>query len=225
MISLKGKIPPVAQPRAEWIKQRCTYECYPGDGLFWEQDNGRAYISMIDGNAVVCNNGADMTELREFMDIIDPCCVFSDIGTLKMLGREPDEPSLVFSRTAPYAAALSGDRLRSDELYEMLDVEGLSLPEYEYFAVDICRRLNRGQAQYFAISGKCAAISLNTGNYALMNGIASREKGFGTVALKNILAKNGGREFLVCCRPSVRGFYEKNGFGFIYEAGYWVKNK
>lgn len=225
MISLKEKIPPVEEPRAEWIKQRCTYECYPGDGLFWEQDNGKAYISMIDGNAVIYESDADFGELKEFIDIINPCCIFAELNTLKRLSREPDEPSLVLGRKAESGIFEPGDELKSEELYRLLDVEGLSLPEYEYFAVDICRRLNHGLAQYFAIRDKCAAISLNTGNYAIMNGIASHEKGYGSRALRAILAKNSERDFLVCCRPKVREFYEKNGFKLLYEAGYWVKNK
>lgn len=225
MITLTGKIPPVEKANAEWIKQRCTFECYPQDGLFWEQDGGRAYISMTDGNAVIRSNGADFAELREFTDFINPCCVFSDIETLRAVGRMPDEPVSVMGRAAATGSPEQGDLLRSDELYDLLNVSGLSLPEYEYFAVDICRRLNRGLADYFAIRGKCAAISLNTGDYAIMNGIASRERGFGSRALNAVMKKNAGRYFVVCCRPAVRGFYEKNGFDFLYEAGYWVKNK
>ena len=81
------------------------------------------------------------------------------------------------------------DGVSEDEIYSLLDVDGLSLPEYPYFAVDYCRRLNLGFANYFAIKDKCAAISFNTGDFAIMNGIASHKKGFGGVALKNILAK------------------------------------
>ena len=58
-----------------------------------------------------------------------------------------------------------------------------------------------------------------------MNGIASHEKGYGSIALKAILSKNDGKDFLVCCRERVKPFYEKNGFKFLYKAGYWVKNK
>lgn len=225
MIKLTGKIPSVEKPNAEWIKQRCTFECYPDSGLYWEQNNGDAYISMIDGNAVIYENNADFTELKEFIEVINPCCIFSGLNTLKKLGKEPQEPTAVMAleKTAGYSVAEQGNSVKSEELYRLLNVEGLCLPEYEYFAVDICRRLNHGLAQYFAVNNKCAAISLNTGEYAIMNGIASHEKGFGSRALKAIIAKNAGRNFLVCCRPSVRGFYEKNGFEFLYYAGYWVR--
>lgn len=225
MIRLTDRIPPVGRTSAEWVKLCCTYECYPQDALFWEQDGG-TLISLLDGSAVVCANGADYDELRAFLDMLNPCSVFSDLDSLRRLGRTPDEPSMVMARTAPAAGeSPAGDELSSGELYRLLDVQGLSLPKYEAFAVDICRRLNHGLAHYFGLRGKCAAISLHTGNYAIMNGIASHKQGCGTLALNAILARNAGRVLLACCRPAVRGFYEKNGFELQYEAGYWVKNK
>jgi len=129
------------------------------------------------------------------------------------------------SRICDIEGETSCDSVTSKEIYELLDVDGLSLPEYPYFAVDYCRRLNRGGADYFAIKEKCAAITFKSGKNAIINGIASKEKGFGSVALKGIIQKNHGRTLFVCCRDKVKGFYEKNGFGLLYFAGYWVKNK
>ncbi|MBO5019102.1 MAG: hypothetical protein J6D52_00410, partial [Clostridia bacterium] len=108
-------------------------------------------------------------------------------------------------------------------IYDLLDVDGLSLPEYPYFAVDYCRRLNLGFADYFALKDKCAAITFNTGDYAIINGIAAKQKGYGGVALRSIISKNNGRKLFVCCRDKVKGFYEKNGFLPLYYGGYWVK--
>lgn len=225
MIRLTDYIPEVKAVSAEWVKIRCTFECYPDNALFWVQDEDKALISMTDGNMVIYNNGADSEELSEFVNVISPCCVFSDLETLRAIDRIPDEPSLVMVRKADVEEALQSDAFSSRQLYDMLDVEGLSLPEYQYFAVDICRRLNHNLAQYFAKSEHCAAISLHTGDYCIMNGIASRKKGGGTLAMNGILGLNKGRTFIACCRPSVKGFYEKNGFYLAYEAGYWVKNK
>ncbi len=223
MIKLTDFIPAVRKCSAEWIKIRCNFECYPESCLFWAQDENRAYISLIDGNMVILNLGADLGELSEFVDVINPCCVFSDLETLMKIGRKPLEESYVMHKKADSAEDFPSDCLNSKQLYELLDVKGLSLPEYEYFAVDICRRLNHGFADYYAKLGEFAAISLKTGNYALMNGIASHKKGSGSVALRGISAKNQGRDFLACCRPQVSPFYEKNGFNLIYKVGYWVK--
>ncbi len=223
MITLTDFVPPVAEKSAEWIKIRCNFECYPDNALFWVQDEGKCYISLTDGNMIIYNIAADLEELREFVEVISPCCIYSDLETLKAIDKEPREEAFVMARRAEGEIPFLSDSLNSRELYGLLDVEGLSLPEYEYFAVDICRRLNHGFAQYFGKKGAFAAISLNSGNYALMNGIASHKKGMGGIAIKGILALNRGREFLVVCRPAVSPFYLKNGFEFLYKAGYWVK--
>lgn len=225
MIRLTDRIPLPEAPDPAWVKLRCTFDCYPDVGLFWEQDGGKAYLCMIDGNLTILNRGGDPAELREFVSAVSPCCVFSDLGTLSAISRMPEEAVCVLSREAGNGVSPPSDELSSREIYDLLNVPGLSLPEYAFFAVDFCRRINHGGASVFALRGRCAAFSLHAGNYALMNGIASHEKGCGTLALNAILARESGRTFLVCCRPAVRGFYEKNGFREIGKAGYWVRNQ
>jgi len=129
------------------------------------------------------------------------------------------------SRKADVKGTAKSDNLSSKEIYELLDVKGLSLPSYPYFAVDYCRRLNKGFADYFAIKDKCAAIVFKTEDTAIINGIASKEKGFGGVALKGILQRVRGKTLFVCCRDSVKGFYEKYGFNMCYYGGYWLRNR
>ena len=226
MITLVNEIPFLESLSAEAVKINCLYESYKNDSsvMFWVQDERRAYISMTDGNMIIYSVKADYEELTEFVDILGPACVFSDSETLEKIGRTPPENINVMYRNADIIGQIQSDSLSSKELYSLLDVKGLSLPEYSYFAVDYCKRLNNGFAKYFALKNKCVAITFNCKNYAIINGLASRQKGFGSVALKGILHKNYGKEFLVCCRDSVIGFYEKNGFKKLYNAGYWVKN-
>lgn len=227
MIALIKTVPEVESLSAEHIKLRATFEAYGKDGLFWAQDSDAAYLSLIDGNMVIFNKlpltDDRIEELVEFLAVINPACVFSDLETLCALNRKPKEEISVMHIKAQEEADKKSDELSSQKLYDLLNVEGLSLPDYEHFAVDICYRLNHGLAEYFGIENTCAAISFHTENFAIMNGIASHKKGFGSVALKNILAKNNGRDFLVCCRQSVKEFYIKNGFIELYKAGYWVK--
>lgn len=227
MISLVKELPKISQNNAEIIKIKCLFDCYGADKdvLFWVQDNGKAVISMTDGNMIIYNEDADFEELNQFVRVLSPVCVFSDMKTLENLELLPDENINVMCRKADIEGETVSDNLSSKEIYNLLDVEGLSLPEYPYFAVDYCRRLNIGNANYFALKEKCAVISFNTGNKAIINGLASRQKGYGSVALKAILQKNYGRDFLVCCRDKVKGFYEKNGFVKLYNAGYWVKKQ
>ena len=173
---------------------------------------------------IIFNHDADTEELKEFIKLLNPACIFSDYRTLESIDRIPPENINIMYRKADIAFDMVSDTLSSKEIYNLLDVKGLSLPKYPYFAVDYCRRLNGGFADYFALKDKCAAVTFKCGNYAIINGLASHQKGYGSVALKGVLQKNHGKHFLVCCRDSVKGFYENNGFEKLYTAGYWVKN-
>ena len=226
MIILVNEITFIDSLSAEAVKINCLYECYSNDNsvMFWVQNSGQAFISMTDGNMIIYSLSPDFEELAQFVEVLKPACIFSDRKTLDEIGKTPPENINIMYRKADISGNMPSDTLSSRELYDLLDVKGLSLPEYPYFAVDYCRRLNKGKANYFAIKEKCAAITFDCGNYAIINGLASRQKGFGSIALKGILQKNYGKEFLVCCRDSVKPFYEKNGFEKLYNAGYWVKN-
>lgn len=226
MISLINELPSIYKINAELVKIKCLYDAYKNDNkvLFWVQDDNKALISMTDGNMIIFNNGADCEEIKTFVEVLSPACIYSDYDTLRAIDKAPKERINVVYKLADSHFDTKSDALKSDEIYNLLDVDGLSLPEYPYFAVDYCRRLNMGTADYFALKDKCAAISFNSDEFAIINGIAAKQKGYGSVALKGILNKNYGRHFLVCCRDKVKGFYEKNGFEFLYYAGYWVKN-
>ena len=225
MVTLVDKIPDLKVLNAEWVKIKCLYNSYKNDSkvMFWVQDTDKCVIALTDGNMIIYNISADLEELTEFVDIINPACVFSDYETLSKIGRKPKERINILYRKADIKGKTEGDSLSSREIYDLLNVEGLSLPEYPYFAVDYCHRLNHGFADYFALKNKCCAVTFNCGDMAIMNGIASHQKGMGSAALKGVLQKNYGRDFLVCCRDSVLEFYKKNGFCHKYYGGYWVK--
>ena len=227
MITLVNKIPKINRLCAEMVKINCLFDSYKNDNhvMFWIQDDNKAVISMTDSNMIICNISAELKELKEFVDMLSPVCVFSDYDTLISLERKPNENINVMIRNCDIVGQTKGDILSSKELYYLLDVNGLSLPEYSYFAVDYCKRLNGGFADYFAIKDSCAVISFKTGDKAIINGISSHKKGFGSIALKAIIQKNYGKDLFVCCRDSVMEFYNKNGFKKLYNAGYWVKNK
>lgn len=227
MIRLTNSLPEASEPNAEYIRIKCLFDCYKGDKdvLFWEQDGGRAYISLADGDMTVFCQDGNIEEIREFISVISPRSIFGSLAVLKALGFSDIHSIEVMSRVADISGKPAGDSLKSREIYDILNVKEFSMPEYPHFAVDFCRRLNRGLADYFAIKDKCAAVSFHTGNYALLNGIVSREKGLGTAALNAILQKNYGRELLICCEEKLIGFYEKNGFTKGYKAGYRCKQQ
>ena len=223
MISLVNEIPKLNLPLAEVVKINCTYNLYKDIAMFWLQNENNAIISMLDGNMTIYNNGADCDELRQFINVISPLSVFSDAKTLEKLFENKFHRVCVVKSEHRFDCNLQSDALNSSEIYRLLDVDGLQLPPYEHFAVDFCYRLNHGQLKYFALKNKCAAITISDGQAALLNGIASHQKGMGRAALCGVLA-GYNMHCLAVCEESVLPFYLKNNFYHIYDAGYWRKN-
>lgn len=207
----------------ELLKIACHNDAYGEDMLVWKQDD-KAIIGMLDRDMVIYDNGADYEELAQFLKMISPQSIFASVSTLEKLDLEGFEKTKAYVRREDSPCDLVSDELSSDEIYELLNVPELSLPDYPNFAVDLCYRLNHGFAQYFAIKDKCAAVTFHTENSCLINGIASREKGMGAKALSGVLSLNRGKAAFCVCRDDVSGFYEKNGFEYLYDVGYWRKS-
>ena len=211
MIKLVNALPEVSKPTAEYIRIKCLFDCYKEDPdvYFWQQTGEETYISLSDGNMTLSYGGGNTAELAEFIKMLNPKTVFTD--------------SVTFEKLDTSTLSDMGDRLSSKDIYEVFSAAGLDVPDYPHFAVDFCRRLNRGGASLWGIKNKCAAVTFNTVSYALLCGLASLEKGKGGQALKAIICKNGGRQMLLCCKPPLVGFYEKYGFKRLYTAGYKVR--
>ena len=226
MIRLINALPEASKPTAEYIRIKCLFDCYSEypDTHFWQQTGAETYISLSDGNMTVSYGGGNTAELAEFIKMLSPRTVFTDSVTFEKLEIQPTETVEVMARCADTSPLTDmGDRLSSKDIYKVFSAAGLDVPDYPHFAVDFCRRLNRGGASLWGIKNKCAAVSFNTGNYALLCGLASLEKGCGGQALKAIICKNSGRQMLLCCKPPLVGFYEKYGFKRLYTAGYKVR--
>ena len=118
MISLVRTLPNLDTVSAELIKIHCLYDCYKNDNhvLFWSQDENKALISMTDGNMIIHNNSADLEELKEFVDVLSPACVFSDYDTLLGLHREPSERINVMWRECDLNCDTESDNLSSKEI-------------------------------------------------------------------------------------------------------------
>ena len=91
MISLINELPKFTTLSAELVKINCLYDNYKNDPsvMFWSQDNDKCLIAMTDGNMIIFNNGADTEELSEFVAVLSPACVFSDMDTLKLFPYRP----------------------------------------------------------------------------------------------------------------------------------------
>ena len=222
MICLVKEIPSISYPRAEVVKINCNYNSYSDIALFWVQDENRAVISMLDGNMVIYNSGADIDELKEFIGVISPASVFSDGDTMTSLFGDNFHEVCVVKSDHKFACDQISQTLSSGEIYKLLCVKGLQMPPYEHFAVDFCHRLNHGHLKYFALKKQCAAIGISDGQAVLVNGIASHQKGGGTTALCGLLAQYDLTAIAVC-EKDVMPFYLKNNFSHSYNAGYWRK--
>lgn len=223
MISLVNKLPKITLPLAEVIKINCAYNSYSDVALFWVQNDNAAVISMLDGNMTIYNNAADIEELKQFIKVISPQTVFSDANTLTSLFDNDFQRVFVMKSEHRFECKTPSDTVKSDEIYNLLNVKGLELPPFEHFAVDFCHRLNGGTLKYFAIKDKCAAIGISDGQAVLLNGIASHQKGMGSLALGGLLSQYNVTAVAVC-QEQIMPFYLKNNFCYSYDAGYWRKN-
>ncbi len=224
MISLIDKLPNIYDDfSAELLKIKCLYEAYSDIALFWLQDGTGTLISMLDSNMTIYAKNPDFYELKSFIEVISPKSIFTDLKTAKKLKLQVNELAVVLKRSCDIKTDTISDQLKSDEIYSILNVEGLALPPFDTFAVDFCHRKNKGQLKVFAKADTYAALSISYGDVCLINGIASKEKGQGSVALKGILSKNFGKTALVCAKEEIVNFYTKNGFERVYEAAYCVR--
>lgn len=126
----------------------------------------------------VSYGGGNTAELAGFIKMLNPRTLFTDSATFEKLGIQPDETVEVMVRCADTSPLSDmGDRLSSKDIYEVFSAAGLDVPDYPHFAVDYCRRLNRGGASLWGIKNKCAAVSFNTAAMPCFAGLQAIEKG------------------------------------------------
>ena len=222
MIKLIEGLPNISDSSAELLKIKFTYNSYNDIALFWSQDDDKCLISMLDGDMVIKNLSANISELAEFVKVISPKSIFSDCKTLGSLNLPFKRASVMRLENAK-PKAFEGDTLSSGEVYELFKKVGFSLPPYEHFATDFCLRLNHGFADYLGERQKCVAVLYKENDNILINGIASLEKGMGSRLLSGIADRYKDKNIFANCEEKMEEFYMKNGFVKQYEVGYWVK--
>lgn len=222
MIALTDSIPQADGSNAEHLRISCLFDCYRDDNsvLFWRQSGSGTLIALSDGVMTVYRDGGETRELSEFINMLSPTVIFSSTEALEALGLQPSETAEVMTAVARFDKVPPGDELSSGDVYDIFSAAGLDVPDYPHFAVDLCRRLNRGLATVYGIKNKCAAVTLNTGSCAMLSGLASLEQGYGGRALRAAMAQSFGKKMLLCCRPELTGFYEKYGFEKTYKIGF-----
>lgn len=221
MIKLIDSLPEKNFGAVEYIKIKNTFDTYRDIALFWSQED-KIFISLLDGNMVIFNLDGDLEELDVFLKMMSPKSIFTDTVTAEKLGLK-GKNAYVGVLNCGVTGETKSDVLSSKEIYEIFKKSGLSLPPYEPFAVDICRKLNHKTATCFGVKNTAVAVGISADGMFLINGIASLKKGCGTRVLKGLLAENSGKICFACFEENVKGFYLKNNFEILYKVTYWEK--
>ena len=217
------KTPKTGCNSAEGIRVYETLKAYGNYALFWHQNGGEAVISMLEKDMIISGEPTDYEELSAFIRLISPNSIFANSKTLKGLNLFENslKVSVLMRKGKCYSTEISSE-LSSKDVYDMLKKGDFLLPEYDYFATDYCLRRNKGRLSYFAMSDKALAMCIGKRN-VLINGMISLKPGNGSKCLEGLLNRAKPQKAFVCATKDVEGFYIKNGFEKIYEAGYWRK--
>lgn len=212
MIISAKSLPDVFKEDPQSVKFKSVYELYKSDALFFTDSDNNFALSVLDKNAILCGEVKDKEELLSFLKAIGAKSVFLSAKNAENTGFKEVKQVGVYSKQNEETADLKSDDLSSFEVYEMLKKGGFSLPDYEYFAVDYCRRINHKKAALFAKKNEFAAIGFLSGNLCLVNGIVSLKKGGGRKAISGLFSAAKAEKMLACAEDKNRGFYEKCGF-------------
>ena len=222
MINRIYSLPECKEPSAEMIKAENLFNAYKDEVQLFSQTETGAVISMLDGNAII-SGGIEADEVKHFLSFLRAKSVFSGSDNLKLLFEKFEVLNTLICGKPMRTLNCRGysDDLSSSEIYNILNVDEFDLPPYEYFATDYCRRKNSGLIKVFAKRDVCAAITLESKNFRLLGGIASRQKGQGGGLL--LAAISGEKPVISVCRDELLPFYFKYGFKPLYKSGFWRK--
>ena len=225
MITLTTEQPRINITSAASFKINSDREIYGDTCRFYTNERGGIISLPSGGGCSVCGD-FESEELTAFFRFVKPKSVFCDGADCDLdLEGYTTYPVTVLKREGGGENndnAFSFD-LSSDKIYAILKAaNAFILPSYEYFAVDFCRRTNRGALMCAASENRTAAIAFICGNAALLCGVASCEKGMGGRVLQSLLSNLGGKMVFVAARGETAPFYIKNGFtpvgaGICYE--------
>ncbi|MBR6902414.1 MAG: hypothetical protein IKN39_00820 [Clostridia bacterium] len=222
MINRIHSLPLLDELSAEAVKIENMFTAYPKDSKLFIQAETNAVIYLIGSDAVIYGK-SDTEELKQFLSFLRPNSVFTSADNLRLLFDNFEEVNVLICKNPPkntWSNMFSYD-FSSREAYDLLSIDEFSLPDYEYFATDYCRRKNRGLIKVYGKKDACIAITLECENFRLLNGIVSKQKGLGGALL--LAAISGDKPILAVCRDELIPFYNKYGFTPVYKAGYWRK--
>lgn len=215
---------------AALIKIHCLYFAYKDKknmvGFFKQTDeNGKvtAIISLSGSNVNLWQDGADLHEIKSYLEFIGAENVFTCKKTANSLALKPIKPCFLMKTKQTELGEEC--KLREDTPRRILEVlkTGLPIKDDDEFLSDITYRLYHSAAGC-ALSDKGAGIVFKSEVCSIIGGLAvlpeyRRKGGFGSELLSSLKRQSISENFFVCCEEKNIGFYNKNGFAVVGEAG------
>ncbi len=212
-------------------KIECDYKAYSNYNFaqFFkaQDDNGNitAVISLIDGFMCISEKNNDITELKEFIAVLNPSGILCS-STLAQKLNIKGETFYIMERTKEgknfdgfseetFASAVYGDLLEFSE-------GELILPCRDNFVSDFSFKQRRGLS--FAISnGKAMAAAFAVGENSIYIGAVATDKRyrnmrFGTKAVEALIFTLKKHKIYLFCQDKNIPFYEKLDFNVIGQA-------
>lgn len=194
---------------------------------FWV--GGGAAYGLLDGELSVAGEPRDLTEAREFLDMLGPGSIFCEKRLAGGLRLAVSAEGAVMMKAVPLGEAVGFPTPGLKEVCGLLVHAGMAV-DFEPFYLDMSHRIRHGAALALGeyrdgeLTG-CAVVSAVTEKAAVLSALAVREdcrgKGIGSRLVRDAESALPGRELYVFRESGKnREFYEKLGFA---ETGRWCQ--
>ncbi len=224
MIKQVSRLPDLAPLSVENFKILSDCEIYPDLTEIYLNDKGTIISHSPGGGCVI--SGEEDDEIVSFLEFLNPqsiFCSFENASKINLKGYEKNSV-FVMKTVAAEKGGVKETDIKSDEVYSLLkEAEDFYLPSFENFAVDFCRRKNRGGLVVRCIDNTALSMAFTLSDTAFICGVVSKRAGYGSKVLKELLSLLYGKTVFAAVREQIVPFYLKNGFKTETKATYFIK--
>lgn len=224
MIKQVSRLPDLTPLSVENFKILSDCEIYPDLTEIYLSDKGTIISHSPGGGCVI--SGEEDDEIVSFLEFLNPqsiFCSFENASKINLKGYEK-MPVFVMKTVAAEKGGVKETDVKSDEVYSLLkEAEDFYLPSFENFAVDFCRRKNRGSLVVRCIDNTALSMAFTLSDTAFICGVVSKRAGYGSKVLKELLSLLYGKTVFAAVREQIVPFYLKNGFKTETKATYFIK--
>lgn len=183
---------------------------------------------------ILCDKGADCSELKEFCDMIGYSNIQSNVTTLKHMGFENinEYTVLCYENNSATNSIITNNSVNLKEVYDTLFFEQSDIlvkPDFDGWYADLSHRIRHEVA--LALNEKNAALIFSHINdvSAIISGISvlpnARKSGVATKLLSKAISIVSRRKIFACTDLKTSVFYLKNGFAKTEKLGIYSKSK